>query len=475
MTNPRVVLAVNHPDRDLAGLVLTALELCRRGVTCYLAPANMLEREVWALRPDLVLLHFARRGIDGFARQLAEAGIASAVLDTEGGVWESCDAYTELLWPDRALLAHVRPFCAWGPKLASHLTREGLFRADQIAITGCPRFDFYHPDWRHVLAPADGDAAPRILINTNFSMSNPRFVSPETNVANLRDVYGWDAARVEALLDAERRAIDAVIAMAGDLAREFPHAQIVLRPHPFENPGRYGELLALPNAEVNGRGPVQAQIARARVVIQRSCTTAIESGFAGVPTLSPQWFEAPFLMPMAEEVSLPCDDYPMLRDAVAAALSGTFVLPPPQRAAIGQVTGDWFHTIDGRSHLRVSEAVEAGLPRERRVDERLCERLLYGLDGTRRPAAETVGRTIRHRLHLGPDWSFRRMRQVPSRWWDQSDKAFTASDVAAVIGRIRRHDGKGPDMPCTIDLARDAGECLHGTFGRAVRIRAREA
>src|SRR5690606_39150283 len=379
------------------------------------------------------------------------------------------------LWPDRALLAHVRPFCAWGPKLASHLTREGLFRTDQVAVTGCPRFDFYHPAWRHVLAPADGDAAPRILINTNFSMSNPRFVTPETNVANLRDVYGWDTARVEALLDAERRAIDAVIAMAGSLARDFPHARIVLRPHPFENPGRYGELLALPNTEVNGRGPVQAQIARARVVIQRSCTTAIESGFAGVPTLSPQWFDAPFLMPMAEDVSLPCDRSPMLRDAVAAALSGPFELPPPQQAAIDRVTGDWFHTIDGRSHLRVGEAVEAGLPRERRVDERLCERLLYGLDGTRRPAAETAARAIRHRLHLGPDWSFRRMRQAPSRWWDRSDKAFTAPDVAAVAGRILRPGGHGARMPVTIDLARDAGECLHGTFGRAVRIRPREA
>lgn len=475
MTNPRVVLAVNHPDRDLAGLVLTAMELGRRGVTCYLAPANLLEREVWALRPDLVLLHFARRGIDGFARQLADAGIASAVLDTEGGVWESCDAYTELLWPDRSLLAHVRPFCAWGPKLASHLTHEGLFRADQIAITGCPRFDFYHADWRDVLAPDGGDAQPRILINTNFSMSNPRFVAPETNVANLRDVYGWDAARVEALLDAERRAIDAVIGMARALARDFPHARIVLRPHPFENPGRYAALLERPNAEVNGRGPVQAQIARARVVIQRSCTTAIESGFAGVPTLSPQWFEAPFLMPMSEEVSLPCADYSELRDAVGAALSGTFVLPPAQRTAICRVTSDWFHVIDGRSHVRVAEAVEAALPRKRRVDERVCERLLYGLDGTRRPFSETAGRAIRHRLRLGPDWSFRRMRQAPSRWWDGSDKAFTASDVAAIANRVWRRRTNGDGLPFAIEPARDVGECLHGTYGRAIRIRARES
>jgi surface carbohydrate biosynthesis protein len=468
-----VVLAVNHPDRDLAGIVLTALELCRRGVTCYLAPANMLEREVWSLRPDLVLLHFARRGIDAFARQLADAGIASAVLDTEGGVWESCDAYTELLWPDRSLLARVNPFCAWGPRLASHLTRDGWLRPEQVTVTGCPRFDFYHPDWRGVLAPAGGGSRPRILINTNFSMSNPRFVTPATNVANLRDVYGWDAARVDALLDAESRAIDAVMAMASALARDFPHAQVVLRPHPFENPGRYGSLRELPNAEINGRGPVQEQIARARVVIQRSCTTAIESGFAGVPTLSPQWFEAPFLMPMSEAVSVPCESYAALRDAVDAALSSAFELPAAQRAAIGRVTGDWFHAIDGRSHLRVADAILAGLPAASRVDAARCSRLLYGRDGSRRPIGERAGRLVRHRLRLGPDWSFRRMRAATSDWWDRSDKAFTASGVEAIAGRIRQARGDVGPLPVSIGLARDAGDCADGTQARAVRIRPR--
>ena len=471
MTHPRVALAVNHPDRDLAGIVLTALELCRRGVTCYLAPANMLDREVWALRPDLVLLHFARRGIDAFARQLAEVGIASAVLDTEGGVWESCDAYTELLWPDRSLLARVNPFCAWGPRLATHLTGQGWLRPEQVTVTGCPRFDFYHPDWRGVLAPSVDGTTPRILVNTNFSMSNPRFVPPATNVANLRDVYGWDAARVQALLDAEARAIDAVIDMAASLARDFPQARVVLRPHPFENPDRYGPLLALPNAEVNGRGPVQEQIARARVVIQRSCTTAIESGFAGVPTLSPQWFEAPFLMPMSEEVSVPCESYATLRDAVDAALSSTFRLPDAQRAAIDRVTGDWFHVIDGRSHLRVADALAAGLPAAPRVDASRCRRLLYGRDGSRRPFTERAGRLVRHRLRLGPDFSFRSMRRTTSDWWDRSDKAFTAADAERIVRRIGRVRGAGGDLPVAIELARDEGDRADGAQTRAVRMR----
>ncbi|HEY8536553.1 MAG TPA: hypothetical protein VIL25_08880, partial [Vicinamibacterales bacterium] len=64
---------------------------------------------------------------------------------------------------------------------------------------------------------------------------------------------------------------------------------------------------------------------------------------------------------------------------------------------------------------------------------------------------------------------------APSRWWDGSDKAFTASDVAAIANRVWRRRTNGDGLPFAIEPARDVGECLHGTYGRAIRIRARES
>ena len=100
---PRVALVVDHPQRDLAGLVLTAFELCRHGATCYLVPLNLQEREVWALAPDFVLLNYARLPNERFAHRLTEARIGFGVLDTEGGVWPDEAAYLSLLWRDRSL------------------------------------------------------------------------------------------------------------------------------------------------------------------------------------------------------------------------------------------------------------------------------------------------------------------------------------------------------------------------------------
>ncbi|MGZ8378124.1 MAG: surface carbohydrate biosynthesis protein, partial [Gemmatirosa sp.] len=61
MEDPRIALVVDHPQRDLGGIVLTALALCARGATCHLVPANIAPREIWALAPDLVVLNYFRR------------------------------------------------------------------------------------------------------------------------------------------------------------------------------------------------------------------------------------------------------------------------------------------------------------------------------------------------------------------------------------------------------------------------------
>jgi len=46
---PRIALIVDHPQRDLAGLVLTAFEFCQNGAVGHLVPAADRGRGIWAL------------------------------------------------------------------------------------------------------------------------------------------------------------------------------------------------------------------------------------------------------------------------------------------------------------------------------------------------------------------------------------------------------------------------------------------
>jgi surface carbohydrate biosynthesis protein len=104
MKKPRIALIVDHPQRDLAGIVLTAVDLCQRGATCHLVSLNLKEREIWALAPDFVLLNFFRRNNESFARRLRSAGVGYGLLDTEGAVWADVGAYAENLWHDDDLM-----------------------------------------------------------------------------------------------------------------------------------------------------------------------------------------------------------------------------------------------------------------------------------------------------------------------------------------------------------------------------------
>jgi surface carbohydrate biosynthesis protein len=474
MRRPRVAFVMDHPQRDLAGLVLTAVELCQQGVDCQLVPLNLLQHEIWALAPDFVVLNFLRRGNETLARRLLEVGIPFGLLDTEGVVWADFQTYTELLWPDRQLLHRTSRVCAWGPELAGHLVREGYLTAAATTVTGCPRFDLYHHQWRSVLQNGDrSESRPRILINTNFPTVNPRFGSVANNVEMMRGTFGWTESRIETALRAEEAAMTGLIEIARDLRSAFPGAAVVVRPHPHENPTPYRQRLAdVSDVEINDRGPVHAQLFRAAVVIQRNCTTAIDAGFAQVPSVSPQWLPSWFQMELSERVSMPVGAPSELRDVVAATLDGSYAPDAALRANMLDVIQRWFHRADGEAYRRVSAALLPHLE-VRDVNRRASRRHLYGVGDE--PLSKPVqwGRRTRHALSLPVEFSFRRLRPAASDYWERSDKFFDDRTVLRLVDRIQRVRAERglPNARLAVAPARQRNEYLrHDFLGHTVTL-----
>jgi surface carbohydrate biosynthesis protein len=440
---PQVALIVDHPARDLGGLVLTATELCRQGMTCHLVPLNLMHDQLWTLAPDLVVLNYARPGHARLARDLLDAGIRVGILDTEGAAWETAEAYSELLWTDRALFRRLSFVCMWGPVLARHLADLGLLSDRQLAVTGCPRFDFYHPSWRRAFEDGSVTSRPVLLINTNFSFSNPRFASVERNREHLEHELGLSGERLEAYYGAEQFAMQGMIDIARSLARDFPACDVVLRPHPFENHAPYVDALGHgAGVAVDGEGPVQPRLFAARAVIQRSCSTAAEAAMAGVPTLSPQWLPAPALVGFAEAVSIPCPSYAQLRSQLAAILAGKDGETDAAASARARLA-DWFGPLDGQAHRRVAETIRQHLPEQRTVDAGRCVARLYRLNEPGHSRGQRLAARIRYGLRLSPAWAFRHWRVADGREWMRSNKAFGPEDVAALARRIARAGDEG--------------------------------
>ena len=440
--SPRVAIVVDHPQRDLAGIVLTAIELARRGVVCRLVPLNLQEREIWAFEPDLVLFNFLRRSNEQFAGICTKPALLFGVLDTEGAIWPDPDEYVSLLWKDSALLREARCVCMWGPRLAEHLVNRGIFTREQISITGCPRFDLYARPW-HGLNDDAADALRRqartILINTNFSTSNPLFTTPRQMRRDASDSSGYSEDDLRRMVEAEETAIRETVRLAEQLAERYPAVDVVIRPHPFENPAPYEAVAAgRRNVRVNDRESIQAAIFSACAVIQRSCTTALEAGLAGVATFSPQWIPPPMLMPAAEAASVPCASFSELTGHLSAILDGSYRTGEAIRQTIADVVRDCCCAVDGLSHRRVSAAVHRALGSSRHVDSDRCRRALYGLDRAVGHPLTRAARYLRHWLQLPPEWSFTQLREVPAIDWMRSRKHFDVNRVQAIVDRAQQ-------------------------------------
>ncbi len=478
----RIALIVDNPYRDLPGLALVALRLCERGATTYLVPMNLAQAELGALTPDFVLLNYLRTNNEDMARQLVEAGIPTGVLDTEGGVFVDWDDYaTGKMTANAEVRDLMTCYCSWGKRIAEHAPAAGWYRADQIAVTGAPRFDFYAEPWRQsarALAPeaarfADG---PMILVNSSFSLANPRYSSLEREVDNWVKL-GYDRADIAAKQAIQRRTLDEMAALTNRIAARFPGTQVVYRPHPFERLETYHDLLdERDNLHLILEGTVDGWLLRADALVQRSCSTAIEAGMAGLPALSPAWIPTALPIDTVERISEPCEDEGVLMDRLDAAVRGERVISRRVEEQLGEVIADWFYAVDGKAHERVADTVlahagDAGI----RVPDATARRIYRGQFRAPAPLRKRVAGMIRAGLNLPATWTGSARGNVGGARWDSSGKHYDVTNVCNLVEAINEARTAAPDHdPAPVDvLAAQAAGAYRFDYpaGRTVVVR----
>ena len=437
----RIALVVDHPQRDLPGLVLVAGRLCEAGATCYLVPLDLQGRELTALAPDLVLLNYLRRNNQALAGSLQSAGVRVAVLDTEGGVMETPEVYERTMATDPEVRARVVRLLTWGPRLAAEAGDRGWYPAERIRVTGGPRFDFYCEPWREVPrsrpSGADRIPEPRVLFTPSYSFLSPRFGSLEEEVRGLERL-GYDPGFLRRRVEIERRGLDAFVELAEGLSAGLPEVHFVLRPHPFERAETYRERLPeRPNLHVDQEGTLDGWLVRSRALIQSSCTSAVEGALAGVPVLTPAWIPVWRRVEVLERAAVACESPEELRARLEGVLSGTGAGTPDEAAACRAAVFEWFFESDGEAHRRVADALLDSADGAPGPDRRRCRRLHYRPPGPARRAASRLAAGAKEALGLPVSWSLRRLAATdPAARWDASAKAFHAPAVEALIASI---------------------------------------
>lgn len=293
LTPRRIGLVVDHPLRDLHGMVLVAHLLSQAGHSVVLMPFYAQSFDLALGRLDLLLVNQARPLNLRLMREALRRRIPLAVLDTEGGLMPEegpisptgIAQFLSRTGLDRSLSSYM----TWGPAFRDVLVSNTRFAARRVVATGCPRFDLAHEPW----AQQSGEHEI-VLINTNFAGINAAHVSGNgEDVRPLRRL-GIDEETIAGVVKAARAIMHDMLEAIAQIAAARPQRQFVLRPHPFERLEPYRARFAnVPNLEIRREGNVLDLLPSSACLLQLNCTTAIDAAMSGVPPISLEFCNRP--------------------------------------------------------------------------------------------------------------------------------------------------------------------------------------
>lgn len=296
-----VYIRIELLTRELQGRLLLALVAAERGHGVLLGKFNhglLTGGRRGTLPPGV--FHDKSLGVTDAKRSLHRTLDAMRFVitaqDEEHGLAEDTFTPMAIRFDPDAMSRTARLF-AWGPFDGAALRQLLPEYGDRIIETGSPRVDFWRPELRSI----SRDAAP-------IDTSSPVILYAASGGEQLFDgipapwdVLGRPGLSAQGGLRAARRSADSLIFTAHarlaieSLAREFPEATVVVRPHPAGRPGAWESLLreSPANVVVVTDARVSPWLEKCAAVVTNGSTVAFEAAVSGRPGISytPEGFD----------------------------------------------------------------------------------------------------------------------------------------------------------------------------------------
>ena len=160
--NKKICIVVDHPDRDLNGYIYLISKLKLKQAVYYLVPYYNF-REIYIIRPDIVILNHSRWIYSNFLKILKTLNTSIFILDTEGGMI-TMDLIKEyiLFSQIKKNVNYVDGFFIWSDKIKEEILKINKNLDDKkLIVTGNPRFEYIYSRRKKKI---NGN----ILFNLNF-------------------------------------------------------------------------------------------------------------------------------------------------------------------------------------------------------------------------------------------------------------------------------------------------------------------
>jgi len=295
-----LLIPVENQARELDPKLLLATVAAHRGFSCIVGSRTDVDFRLGSFPRGIYLAKSMTRRSRKVFSILRQLGHEIVVWDEEALV-----TYTvpEIYYSRRLAeetIAQVSHLFAWGPANAELFRKYPGYPGTPIHVTGNPRGDLLRPELRSYFEEA-AEARRRehgdfLLVNTNFGHVNAFYpilsllLPPDAD--GFREIgraaIGMTRAYAEGRAAHKQVVLEAFLEMVPFLHEALPELNLVIRPHPVEDPQIYHEL-----AERHGRVRVVTDggspipwLLSARALVHNCCTTGLEAWLVGTPSVS---------------------------------------------------------------------------------------------------------------------------------------------------------------------------------------------
>ncbi|WP_457608723.1 surface carbohydrate biosynthesis protein [Nitratifractor sp.] len=322
----RVVLLVDNKRRDLPGAALLAHHLSSKGVETFLEPLEAWRAVLAAHKPHMIVFnHLLGSHLVRYSKELHRRGVLVAVLPNEGILYsqEVLDFNASKFHND----AHIDYFFVWNEAHKQAIEKGNSGNIRHVEVVGVPRFDFYFEPLR----PPKTSPLPTLLVCTNFvfaqylekpkEVADRLFAPWKDRISTYRNY--WE------MIETNHRSREKFFHFLDALAKEKRY-QIILKPHPGEDPAPYEkwyDRLSFAEKErirFDKESFIWELIPQCDVEIAcETCTTTLESWICGKSTIELLLEKHPvFYHEFLSKMTLTCEEPRSIVDVVEQALAG---------------------------------------------------------------------------------------------------------------------------------------------------------
>jgi surface carbohydrate biosynthesis protein len=297
---PQLIIPVENQVRELDPKLLLACVAANRGFVSVIGFRREIHFNIASFPAGIYVSKSMTDASDSMFKIMRKLGCQVVAWDEEALVHLPPEIYySRRLSP--VAVKMVSHFFAWGQDSADLWQNYRHFPSTTpIHVTGNPRCDLLRPDIRCYYDEEAGKIHDQygdfLLVNTNFN-----HVNAFSSVQNLfrpmtkkdrepkfgRAAFGMTREYAQGLHRLKQGVFGAFQKMIPELEQAFPNFNIVVRPHPTENPEVYQRIAAsCSRVRVTNSGNIVPWLMATRSVIHNGCTTGLEATIMGVPAVS---------------------------------------------------------------------------------------------------------------------------------------------------------------------------------------------